>query len=137
MVLDLRNDDRVAWADLQVPCPVVAHGERHEVERLRGVLRERDFLVVGTHELRDGCAGVLIGVRGFLRDLVGPAVHGREVAQHEFFFRLPHRQRALRSGTGIEIHQRVPAAHGALQDRELLPYRINVEVSHTLYVLIS
>ena len=95
MVLQLRDHDRVALTHAQVARAAIAQHVGDKVQRLGGVFGKRDLIVVRTHKRRDLLAGGFVGVGGFLRKLVGAAVHRSVAAHHKVALRLPHPQRPL------------------------------------------
>ena len=89
--------------------------------------------VVQAHGLSgsiDLLARGLIGVGRLLRELVRAAVDGGVGMENELLLCLPHRQWALGGSPRIQVHQRLIAAHGALQDWELLPNCVYIKSRH-------
>ena len=70
---------------------------------------------------RDGRAGRLVGVGALLGELVRATVHRGVGVLVEPALGVEHLARLVRGGTRVEVDQRVPAAHGARQDREVGP----------------
>ena len=130
MVLDLGDDDLVAFTDRVLPAARIAQHEGHFVERLGGVLGEGDLLVHRADEAGDGLAGGFVGVGGFLGDLVGATVDRGVVLGEERPLGVEDLQRPLRGRPGIQVHEWTTVTHGAGQDREICPDGCGVQCAH-------
>ena len=63
--------------------------------------------------------GRLVEVRGLLGELVRAPVHGGVVPGDVLLLGVDDRHRPLRGGPGVQVHQRLSVADGAVQDREV------------------
>ncbi len=120
MVFQFGGDDDVAGAYGVLEATVPQHiGD--QVDGLRGVLGEHQFVRVGADERRDVGAALLVGVGGFLHQLMRAAVHGAVRGGEEVAFGIEDLRRPLRGGAGIEVRQLISPAHHAREDREVSP----------------
>ena len=92
-----------------------------EVQRLGCVPGEDQLVGATTDEAGDHRPRRLERVRGLFGEEVRAAVHGGVVLLVELALRVEDRDRLLRGGCRVQVHQRPPAAHGARQDREVRP----------------
>ena len=132
VVLGPRDDDLITVPDGQTVRRIVglgswapAHrattqagvpdGQRHEVDRLGGILREDELTAPSADEARDGLAGVLPHLSGLIRDLVGGASSSTVVQGEELSLPGHHAGGLLGRGGPIEVGQRLPIARGSLQ----------------------
>ena len=132
VVLHLGDEDLVAGADAEAGSiraggGGVAQRVGHEVDPLGGVLGEHDLVSAGADERGDPRAGRLVGLGRLLGELVGPAVRGRVVLLVEVALGVEHLPRLLRRRAGVEVDQRLPAPHGAAEDREVGAQELGVQ----------
>ena len=130
MVLKLRDDDGIAFSYVQLARALIGKRIGNLIERLGGVFGKGNLIAVRTNEGRDGLPGRLISVIRLFSQLVRAAVDGGVGMENELLLCLPHRQRALGGSPRIQVHQRLIAAHGALQDWELLPNCVYIKSRH-------
>ena len=131
VVLHLGDHDLVAHPEREPRCDrrvdtvhrpfrrSVAEGVGDQVQRLGGVLGEHDLPRLGADKGGHGLTGTLEGVGGLFGQLMGTPVNCGVLLLVEGALGIEHLARLLRGRPGVEVHQGLPAAHGARQDREV------------------
>ena len=133
VVLHLGDDDLVALPDGVPPELRLLRrrgvGQRvgDEVDALGAVAGEDDLPLRRTDERADGGAGGLVGAGRLLGELVGSPVRRGVDVLVEPALGVEHLARLLRGGPGVEVDQPLPVPHGAGQDREVRPDRLDVQ----------
>ena len=121
-MLHLADEDVIPRTDERV-----APGISHRVERRRGARREDDLLLFGRPDKGgDPLPGLLVQLRGLLRQEMHAAVNVRVQAPVEVIDRIDHLPGLLRRGSAVEVNQRL-TVDLAVQDRKLLPYFLNIK----------
>ncbi len=131
VVLHLSDDDLVTLAESEprsnrrvgaihrAGSRGIAERVGHEIQGLGGVLGEHHLLGLRTDETGHGLTCGLIGVSGFFGQLVCTAVNCGVVLLVEGALGIEHLSWFVRRRAGVEIHQRLSAAHRARQDGEV------------------
>ena len=127
VMLHSRHYHLVAVALKVTPCKRAGH----QVDTLGGAACEDNLMAVaGTDKGLHLTAHTLIGLRGHRSQMVGTAVDIGIAVAIVAVERFNHRQRLLRRGRIVEVHQLVPV-HLRAQYEELFPY---VNLCHLFYI---
>ena len=105
----------------------IGEGVRHQVQSLRGILREDDLRRLSAHEFGDAGAGALIGIGGLFRQLMRAAVYCGVGVLVVGPLGVEYRPRLLRRSCAIQVDQWTIPTHGALQDRKVFADTRDVE----------
>ncbi len=132
VMLHLGDQHLVTGADAEPPGPGpgsggIAHRIGDQVQCLGRALGEHDLAGLGADEGGNPGARALVGVGCLLAEQVRAAVRRRVVRGVELALGVEHLARLVRGGAGIQVDQRVAAAHGPGQDGEVRPHRGHVE----------
>ena len=131
MVLEFGDHHGVAgsewFAAQDARAPLVTQGVRHQIQRLGGVLGEDQLVELGTDELGDDRACVLVRVGGLFGQLMRTTVNRSVTGHQELALGVEDLYRSLAGGPRVEVDERLVVPHGPSQDREVGTNRGHVQ----------